>query len=205
MRTLIILLFTVLISGCIKSVITQADKDLLLTADDLLNLGCKKASQDDLEFETNGLKHLSKAIHVTYDGHNKCGFYLDVELTEVMISSMSKTLARQNAGAALLGIKLVDVKTRKPEHNHDGLVGSYTELYNEDGRYFGIVYTSEKNSKYILAMIFHKEKKQQPVFLDLLKLIEIRNMEKDKAIPKHKRYFIDSYVSKTREAVDQPS
>lgn len=204
MRILSLTLLAFLLTACFKSVVTDEEKKRLLSADDLISLGCKKVATADLEFETNGLKHLSKAIKVTYDGHDKCGFYLHIELTDIKISSMSKSIARQNNGAVLLGLSLTDIKFLHPKIPHKGLIGSYKEAYDQKGRYLGFVYTSDKNSKYMIAMIFFKEKKHQPVFLDLIKLIEIRNIEKDKKEPPHKPFFTDSYVQIINRSTNLP-
>lgn len=194
MRILMLTFIITLISGCDKSLITDHDKDLLLSADDLIAIGCKSTKTSDLVYKTSGLKHLSKEITVTYDGHEKCGFYLYMELTEIKLKYLGRNRANVTLGGAIIGLKFSDLEIRKPQETHDGLKGKHLEAYDEKGEYKGFVYVSEEDALSITAMVFGIAKKHQAVLLDLVKIIETRNMDKEKEIPTNNKYFIDAFV-----------
>ncbi|MBE9516048.1 MAG: hypothetical protein IME93_03620 [Proteobacteria bacterium] len=180
MRHPVLLLTLFLITGCAKPVITELDKQLLLTADDLVAIGCKSTKASDLVYESSGLEYLSKEVSVKYNGIEKCGFYLHIEITELKIGAMGGNSERNSLGGAIIGLKFADVETKAPDKLHAGLKGRYLEAYGEDKDYRGFVYASEQGELSILAFVFGIAKKHQPILLDLVKSVEVRNYNKKK-------------------------
>jgi len=178
MKIFILLLSLTLLSACSEPPITKLDKKLLLTADDLINIGCKATKASDLTYESSGLPYLLKEISAEYNGSEKCHFYINAEVSTLKISFIGGNDVQTSLNGAMLGFKMADITTKEPETKHKGLAGKYLETYKEDDNsYMGFVYASKKDSVSIMVMVFGINKEHQPALLDLVKDIEFRNFK----------------------------